>query len=99
LEVGLASPSINIGDPSPRAALAQGFFSFAAWMGIDTSGRADLSSYVDADLIPAENVDAVSWCVYSKIIVGRPNGVLAMTDESSRAEMAAIITRFLALVE
>ena len=70
-------------------------FRFAQYKGLDTSKRADISTYTDGDEISSYAKDAMLWAVATGIIEGRADDVLAPADGASRAEAAVVITRFM----
>ena len=69
---------------------------FAAANGVDTSKRADLSSFPDADSVSTWAKDALAWTV-AEGIIGGSDGKLLPQGNATRAQVAAILMRFLAL--
>ena len=67
---------------------------FAKTMGIDTSSRADLSGYTDADQIMAHAQEAMEWAVAEGIISGMTADTLGPNGLANRAQIATIISRF-----
>ena len=67
---------------------------FANTMGIDTTARADLSGYTDADQIMPHAQDAMAWAVAEEIISGMTQTTLAPNGLANRAQIATIISRF-----
>ena len=67
---------------------------FARTMGIDTSARADLSGYTDADQIRPYARAAMEWAVASNIISGMTKTTLGPNGLANRAQIAVIIQRF-----
>ena len=66
--------------------------------GYDNTVRADLSGFPDANKISEFAQDAVSWCVATGIFEDR-NGRLAAWETATRAELAVMLSRYLAMVE
>lgn len=66
---------------------------YAAGMGYDARGRADLSGFSDAGSAAAWGRDAMSWAVSAGIISGN-NGALLPNGDATRAEVAAMLHRF-----
>lgn len=60
-----------------------------------TDGKA-LSAISDADLVSDWAVDAMDWAVGKGILIGNNAGELNPTGTASRAEVASILTRFIA---
>lgn len=69
-------------------------YRYADYKGYDTSAEASLTGYEDADSIGSYAVSAVKWAVKEGIINGRDATHLAPAGTATRAEVAAIMTRF-----
>lgn len=61
--------------------------------------KADITSYSDHDVVSAWANAAMSWAVGNGIISGKSETELAPKDGATRAEAAAIIRRFAALMQ
>lgn len=82
-------------DAVTREQLATFLMRFAAHEGFDVSSRADLSAYGDASDIGAFARDALSWGVARGLFKGIGETMtLAPQDDSTRAQMAALLMRF-----
>lgn len=66
---------------------------YADYLGLDTSARGELE-HRDADTVSPWAAEAVSWAVAEGYIMGDGSGALRPLDNASRAEAAAIVTRF-----
>ncbi len=62
-----------------------------AW--IDTSARADLSEFPDADSVSGYALDAMQWCVHEGIISGA-DGRLLPQGSATRAQVATLLMRY-----
>ena len=87
------------GNFSPNAAitreqLAAMLMNYSAWKGEDVSARADLSAYSDRPSTWAE--ETMSWAVAEGLISGVTNTELQPQGNATRAQVAAILQRFLA---
>ena len=87
------------GNFSPNAAitreqLAAMLMNYSAWKGEDVSARADLSAYSDQPSTWAE--ETMSWAVAEGLIFGVTNTELQPQGNATRAQVAAILQRFLA---
>ena len=87
------------GNFSPNAAitreqLAAMLMNYAAYKGEDVSARADLSAYSDQPSTWAE--ETMSWAVAEGLISGVTNTELQPQGNATRAQVAAILQRFLA---
>lgn len=70
---------------------------FAAFRGMDTTARADLSVYTDAAQINAYAQDAMQWAAAVGLVNGRTATTLVPQGSATRAEGAKILTGFTAL--
>ena len=76
-----------------REQLAAILMNYAAYKGEDVSNRADLTSYTDQPSTWAE--EAMQWAVAEKLITGVTNDQLQPQGNATRAQVAAILQRFL----
>ena len=77
-----------------REQLAAILYRYAQLKGYDTSKRADLSGYTDADKISAYALEAMQWAVAEGLLTGRTETTLVPGGEATRAEAAMILMRF-----
>ena len=61
------------------------------------TSTADLSRYTDADTISPWATDAMAWGVEQGLITGLTDTTLAPRSGATRAQLAAILQRFVAL--
>ena len=78
-----------------RAQAAVMLYGYAAFTGTDVTARADLSAYSDAGQIPAWAMDAMQWANARRLIVGRDSSHLVPDGNTTRAEMAAILSAYI----
>lgn len=90
---GYSNGNFGPADKINREQMATMMFRYANAKGLDTSQRADFSSYPDAGSVSPFAKDAMSWCVANGIISG-DNGRLNPQGETARAVCATIISRF-----
>ena len=64
-----------------------------------TDKKAELSAYADKDNVSAWAEEAVRWAVGNGIINGKSADTIAPKDGATRAEAAAIIRRFMGMVD
>ena len=76
-----------------REQLAAILMNYAAYKGEDVSNRADLTSYTDQPSTWAQ--EAMQWAVAEKLITGVTNDELQPQSSATRAQVAAILQRFL----
>lgn len=69
-------------------------YNYADWMGIDTSGRTDLSSLPGGDRVSEWASEQMSWAVFNGIMVTDDTGNLLAREEATRGNVAIIMQRF-----
>ena len=79
--------------PITREQLAAILMNYASYKGEDVSNRADLTSYTDQPSTWAE--EAMQWAVAEGLISGVTNDQLQPQGNATRAQVAAILQRFL----
>lgn len=80
--------------PVTRQQLVAIFYRYAALMGYGTSASADLSAFTDAGSVQAYAREAMAWAVGIGLVNGRSATRLEPSGLATRAEAAAIFTRF-----
>ena len=75
--------------------LAAMLFRYAKSKGCDVSASADISAYTDASGVSSWAIDAMQWAVGAGLINGRTATTLAPQGSATRAEVAAILMRFM----
>lgn len=90
---GISDDTFAPNDPITREQLAAMLMNYAQWKGQDTSARADLSGYSDAPSTWAS--EAVQWAVAEGLLAGVTDDELQPQGQATRAQVAAIIQRFL----
>ena len=88
------------GNFSPNAAitreqLAAMLANYSAYKGEDVSARADLSGYSDVESISSWANDTMQWAVAEGLISGVTTDELQPQGNATRAQLAAILERFL----
>ena len=85
-------------NPVTREQIATIMYRFAQSRDVDTDARGDLSVFSDASQVSGYAVEAMQWAVGAGLINGS-NGKLMPKDNATRAQVAAIIMRFLKNVD
>lgn len=82
-------------DAVTREQIAVFAMRYAQWLGLDTSARADLSDFVDADEVTPFVSDAMRWAVAEGILRGHADGSqrLDPLGGATRAEASAVAMR------
>ena len=81
-------------DAVTREQMAAILCRYAKLMGYDTEASADLTAFADADSISSYAVDALSWANANGLINGIGGGLLDPAGKATRAQVAAILHRF-----
>ena len=82
-------------DKVTREQMAAILCRYAEYKGYDISGKADLSGFVDNSQISAYAVDNLKWANAVGLMNGRTETTLAPRGDSTRAEVATMIQRFI----
>lgn len=80
--------------PINREQMAVMMYRYAQYKGYDVSAKADLNKFTDADEISNYALEALQWANAEGLINGKGDGVLDPKGQATRAEAAAILTRF-----
>ncbi len=88
---GLFGPDDNI----TREQMAVMLYRYSQYKGYDVTAGADLSGYIDAEDIGGWALTAMRWANDRGLITGRSDKELAPKAKASRAEIAAILYRFM----
>ena len=84
-------------DAITREQLAAILYRYCEAMGYEISARSDLSAYSDADSISSWATDVISWAHAMGLINGVSKTELAPQATATRAQVAAILERFLTI--
>ena len=95
---GVSDTEFVPGDDITREQLAAILYRYAACQGYDVSQRADLSGFGDAESISDYAQAALSWAHAQGLVLGFEDGSLRPQGTASRAQIAAVLMRFLAAV-
>ena len=93
---GYSDTAFGPNDAITREQMAAILMNYAEYKGQDVSARADLSGYTDADTVSGWASDAVQWANAEGLINGMSDTELAPKGHATRAQVAAILQRFLA---
>ncbi len=83
--------------PVTRELLAAMLYRSAGIMGVDTQARSPLSAFTDGDSASSWAAIGLRWAVANGILKGRGSGILDPGGTASRAEVAAMLQRFVSL--
>ena len=91
---GYGDGTFGPNDPITREQLASTFYRYARYKGYDISETGDLDQFTDIDEASAWALDALKWAVGSGLMHGKGSNKLDPTGTSTRAEIAAMLHRF-----
>lgn len=91
---GLYAPDSSVTREQVAAMLAN---YTASWLVEDVTARGDLTVFSDGSAVSLWARDAVSWAVGAGILNGREDGRLDPGGSASRAELCAMLQRYLAV--
>jgi hypothetical protein len=77
-----------------RQEIAVILYRFAKAEGIEVTKKAELSAFVDANSVADWAKDAMQWAVAEGLFEGNANKEINGKGEATRAEIAALVTRF-----
>lgn len=84
------SPSDNI----TREQLVTMLYHYAELIGVDSDNRASLSGFTDSDEVSSYAYDALRWAVAEGFITGMGDGTVDPKGNSTRAQVATVLTKF-----
>lgn len=94
LVMGYSDGSFLPTDNITREDLMVILYRYARFKGVDTTARADLNDYVDANQVSGYTQEMVAWAIAEGLVQGRGDGQLSPQGTATRAEMATFITRY-----
>ena len=92
---GYSDSTFGPNDAITREQMAAILMNYAEYKGQDVTASADLSGYADADTVSGWATDAVQWAVETGLLKGVANDTLEPQGMATRAQVAAILQRFL----
>ena len=92
--VGYGNNKFGPDDTATREQTVTILYNYAKYKGIDISTQADLSEFEDAGQISQWALSAMKWAVEVGIISGKSATTIVPKGETMRAEIAAILHRF-----
>lgn len=93
--LGYGNNKVGPNDSITREQLATIFFRYADYKGCDMTAEGELDKFRDAGKVSDYARAAMQWAVGSGLIQGKPDGVLDPQGTATRAEIAAMLHRFL----
>lgn len=102
LVMGKSADTFAPNEALTRAQLATLMYRFAELCGADMTVSAPLDTFADGDAVPSWASDALSWAVAAGLVTGTDNAGVLLLDpmgHATRAQVAAIVKRFVVLME
>lgn len=81
-------------DPITREQMAAILYRYAGWKGYDVSANANLSAFADVNAVSRYALEALQWANAAALVSGTSSTTLTPGAHASRAQVAAILTRF-----
>ena len=81
-----------------REQMAAMLYNYADMLGVDTSARANLNAYSDADSVSSWASEVMSWANATGLITGTTTTTLDPQGTATRAQVAAMLERFVLLI-
>lgn len=81
-------------DTVTRVQIAAILYRYAAFKGYDVSKKTNLDDFKDGSQTSDYAVEAMKWAAANGLLIGKGNGILDPKGHVTRAETAAILTRF-----
>ena len=100
--LGKSADTFAPNEPVTRAELAIFMYRFAQLCSADTTLEADFTGFADSDAVPGWASREMSWAVAAGLINGSTSGnspYLAPSEYATRAQVAAIVQRFVTFIE
>jgi hypothetical protein len=93
--LGYENGNFGVNDNISREQIAAILYRYAQKKNVDTSTTNDLMAYIDADEVSTFALDAVKWVNAKGIMTGRSSTTLNPKDNATRAEVSALLMRFI----
>ena len=84
--------------PVSREQIATMLFRYANYLGLDTTGRAELDGFPDGGDTASWAAEAMQWAVSAGLFRGNDDGTLNPKGDATRAEVAALLQRMITLI-
>ena len=95
---GYGSGMFGPDDPITREQMAAILYRYAAYLGCDVTGQADLTKFGDYAAVSAYAEQALAWASKEQLIHGVGDSLLDPSGRATRAQAAAILHRFSLIV-
>ena len=96
---GYADAAFAPGRDITREEMAVVLYRYARYKGLDVTASTDLGRYTDADSISAYAQEAMAWTTDYGLVTADTTGALTPRGYATRAQVAAILQRFLYLMD
>ena len=96
---GISQSEFAPEDKISREQVATILHRFAAYKGYNTEAQTTEGEFNDYKSISSYALDAIDFMIANRILTGRENNILAPGDSITRAESAAMLMRFVEVIE
>ena len=96
---GVNATTFNPNGKITRQQIATMFMRYASYAKADMSVTAELAAFKDAGTVADYAAAGMKWCVGAKLITGTSADTLSPNGTATRAQVAAMIQRFAAIVK
>ncbi len=94
---GISETIFAPNDPVTREQLAAILYRYAEHKGYNLAPKGDLSQFTDGEQVSDWAAEAIQWAIGSELMLGKGEGILDPQGTATRAEIAAILGRFIGL--
>lgn len=92
---GMTDTTFAPNAPATREQLVTLLYRYAGFAGLDVSARGDALAFGDGGTVSAFAREPISWAIGEGLLKGDENGMLLPRASATRAQLAAILCRFL----
>lgn len=94
---GITKTTFGPDRPVTREQAVTFLYRFSTLLGLDTTPRASLEGFMDHGKVSEYAQEAMSWAVAVGLLKGMENNTLQPQGNSTRAQLAALLTRYMKL--
>lgn len=95
---GKSETAFGFGESVTREQLAAFFYRLAKHLNYDTSNKGDISSFNDSSSVSSYATEEMAWAIGAGLLQGVGSNKLDPQGTASRAQVAAMVQRFMKLV-
>ncbi len=96
---GFSDGTFRPNDPITRQELTVMIYNFARYKGFDMSATGSIQNYTDASSVPSWSKTPIEWAIGNRVLGGKDKGRLDPRGMATRAEVSAMLTRYMRLTK